>query len=258
MVDVAYVELHAGRRLRRRELRRVNDVAVLAAAAEEELGLEVPHAVMREWLTVYRSGVSRETYERAVRAYCHPVVRGMQCGWCGVRQGPFKNTVVATYASEPSGGTEMRVARYASVALEYPCDVVLDDEELEGIAGWRRSEGITLYDFIQYLQTIDEALGLGIGLKRYFVGNVYHTVNGERIYQNAALKTDDKSEKVAIVFRKHVPAEEVYKVVMGTRLKEVLLCSSCRRQYDDVQMDAGTGTASPEVVEPSASSGSRR
>ena len=65
MVDVAYVELHAGRRLRRSDLRRVYDVVVLAAAVEEELGLEVPYAVMRDWLTVYREGVRRETYERA-------------------------------------------------------------------------------------------------------------------------------------------------------------------------------------------------
>ena len=65
MVDAAYVERHAGRRLRGSDLRRVYDVVVLAAAAEEELRVEVPYAVMRDWLTVYREGVLRETYDRA-------------------------------------------------------------------------------------------------------------------------------------------------------------------------------------------------
>ena len=143
------------------------------------------------------------------------------------------------------------------MALEDPSDVVLEDHELEGIAGWRRSEGITLYDFIQYLQLIDEPLGLGIGRKGYFDDNVDHSVSGERIQHDAELKTDDKSEKVSIVFRKNVPTREVDKVVMGSLLKEVLLCASCLVQYDDMQKDEGTCSASPETFEPSASSGSR-
>ena len=58
-----YVELHAGRRLRRSDLRRVFDVEVLAAAVEEELGVEVHYSVIRDWLTVYRDAAIRETCE---------------------------------------------------------------------------------------------------------------------------------------------------------------------------------------------------
>ena len=46
MLDVGYLNCHAGGRLNRADLRKVYDVSVLTAAVEEELGIEIPAVLL--------------------------------------------------------------------------------------------------------------------------------------------------------------------------------------------------------------------